>query len=144
MQDQDYWQDMSDSKHFSDNISIEELIKLADKEKSVDESARMNEVEKFIFDIGVTPVDKMPRTEGPNIYWAYCKWCKAQGKVPANRPVFFKMFSKIYPVCNSTKGVKTFWVNPAPFELDQDEWWEMRRALRKEPNYDKKKKDTKK
>lgn len=130
---------MAQQKHFSDDLTIEELIKLAEKEKTIDSSAKMSDVEQFMFDVSITPVDKLPRTEGPNIYWAYCKWCKNNRKIPANRQVFFREFAKKYPSCNSTKGVKTFWIDPKPFELPEEEWWQMRRALRKEPNYGKKK-----
>lgn len=116
-----------------DNLTIEELIALADKERTVDTSDKMSAIERFIFDTQITVVDKMPRTESPNVYWAYCKWCKANDRVPATRKLFFREFKTKYEMCNSTKGVKTFWIDPTPFEISKDEWWEMRRVLRREP-----------
>lgn len=129
---------MAQQKSYSADLTIEQLIELAEQQKTVSEDDKITQVEQFILDLGVTEVDKLPRTEGPNIYWAYCKWCKANDRVPLKRIAFFKEFKKRFKICNSTKGVKTFWVDPTPFELEQDEWWQMRRALRREPNYKKK------
>lgn len=136
---------MEPRKPFLDNVSIEDLIELASKEATVDESSKITDVGFFIMDTTITPVDKMPRTEGPHIYWAYCKWCKRNSKVPMTRVKFFAEFKKRFKICHSSKGGVTYWIDPKPFELSTDEWWEMRRALRREPNYNKKKKkDTKK
>lgn len=136
---------MEPRKPSLDNISIEDLIKLADKEKTQSLDDKINDAELFMMDTQIKESRVSPPVEGQNIYWAYCKWCKANDKVPARRVIFFREFKKRYEVTDKWPGGIRFWIERAPFHLEGDEWWEMRRALRREPNYNKKKKkDTKK
>lgn len=110
------------------HLSIEELIEAAKKLPTKNETEKLNNVEKFILDIGVVE-DLSNEVPTQNIYWIYHKWSEYKGTKRLNRKLFFTEFGRIFKR-RFKSGSPVYYVNKQPFELSMDEWWEMRKHFR--------------
>lgn len=100
-------------------------------------------VDDFIADFEIEPnpectaKERMPAMD---IYWAYLKWHKATQTTrskPIARRRFFALFREYFEGHNSA-GRKTYYIKAEDIRLEKgsEEWWKMRRHLRKERFYE--------
>jgi hypothetical protein len=118
---------MSQSNPYDTNISIEELIKLAQADTTND---RISDVGEFILECQLVPTEKA-LVESMIVYWTYIKWCKGKGIVPLGRNSFHKEFKTRFKDVQRPNG-KRYYIESAALTISKDEWWRMRKALRNE------------
>jgi len=116
---------MNDKKELTE----EELVAIA-KQPSVDKprKIKLNEMEQFISDVGIEASEDI--VPGQHIYWVYRNWCRDLGKKPKTNIKFFREFKKHFTIYTMRHGGKCYLVKKEPFELTEQEWWDMKKFYR--------------
>jgi hypothetical protein len=115
-------------KHVIHELSIEDLIALAqgaDEEVIMD---KLSEAGKFIFEMKIKHGDV--RIPAFVIYHTYKNW-KGWDQKRQSKPFFFKDFKKYFEPLRTTDGM-VYLLNPKPFDLSEDNYWLIRAEIRNE------------
>lgn len=119
---------MSTDRKKPEELSEDELISLALSRKGPVDMGKLTEASKFIYDLqiknGDTPV---PLTV---IYYTYKLW-KGFDNKKQNRNQFFRDFGKYFTQYRGTGG-RYYLLNPEPFDMSEEMYWESRNDLKRE------------
>jgi hypothetical protein len=129
---------MSDTKNNKKviyDLSPEDLIKLATGSKEEVVMDKLTEAAKFIYDLNIKHGDE--KISAQVIYHAYKKYRNYSHVQPKIQ--FFSDFKKYFQPGRNKDGIY-YLLNPKPFDLSDDAYWEMRALERKEKAYKRRKK----
>jgi hypothetical protein len=128
---------MSTTKRIIDVLSVEDLISIATSSKEEVIMDKLTPAAKFIYDIGIKSGDaKVPAYL---IYHTYREWHGWENKGRQSRTDFFRDFCKHFESHRTKDGIH-YLLNPKPFDLSKEKYWEIRATLRHEKSRRKKKK----
>lgn len=119
---------MSKSKVIIYELSSEDLAKIAtgsDEEVIYD---KITEAAKFIYALGIKHGKE--RISAQLLYYHYREW-KGWGNKKQSKGPFFRDFNKYFESTRGRDG-KLYFLDPKPFDLSKETWWEMRAQLRNE------------
>ncbi len=109
-------------------LSIDDLIALAQGASEEVIMDKLTEASKFIYDLGIKHGDtKIPAAL---VYHTYKHW-KGWDQKRQSKPLFFKDFKTYFEPHRTTDGM-VFLLNPKPFDLSDDTYWLIRAELRNE------------
>jgi hypothetical protein len=120
--------------------SIEELIALAKAEPTKEDHVRLSQYDKFLIEFKIE-ASSTESTIAQNIYWAYIKWCRSNNSIPLTRLTFFKQLSKKFARGKNWEGVLVYKVSKALFEINKEEYFQLRAHFRKEQQHVNRKKE---
>lgn len=116
-------------------LSVEDLIKLAQDSKQPVVMDDITEASKFIYALNIRHGDV--RIPAQLVYFTYKQW-KGWDKKPQPKPYFFRDFSKQFESVRTNEGT-SYLLDPKPFDLSEENYWLMRKDLREQRNRNKKK-----
>lgn len=119
---------MSDhkSKKIVHELSIDELIRLAQQSPGPIMADELTEASKFIYALNIRHGDE--RIPAQLIYYTYKQW-KGWDKRPQPKPFFFRDFSKYFEQVRSKEGMN-YLLDPKSFDLSKEAYWLSRKDQR--------------
>lgn len=129
---------MSDhkSKKIVHELSVEDLIRLAQETTQPVVMDELTEASKFIYALNIRHGDE--RIPAQLIYYTYKQW-KGWDKRPQPKPYFFRDFSKYFEQVRSKDGMN-YLLDPKSFDLSQEAYWLSRKDHREQQQKAKKSK----
>lgn len=116
------------NKKIVHELSIEDLVALAQGAKPEDIAEKISEAAKFIYEMNIKHGDaKIPAAL---IYHTYKCW-KGWDQKRQSKPFFFRDFSKYFDPHRTTDGM-CYLLNPKPFDLSDETYWLIRAEMRNE------------
>lgn len=123
------------SKKIIHDLSVEDLINLAQKSQEPVVMDELTEASKFIYELSIRHGDsKIP---AQLIYYTYKQW-KGWDKRPQPKPYFFRDFSKYFESVRSSDGIN-YLLDPKSFDLSKEAYWLTRKDAREQRAKNKKK-----
>lgn len=117
---------MSGNKKVVHELSIEDLIKLAQGSNEPVVMDELTEASKFIYALNIRNGDiKIP---AQLIYYTYKQW-KGWDKRPQPKPFFFRDFTKYFEQVRTKDGI-SYLLDPKPFDLSEETYWLMKKDQR--------------
>lgn len=119
---------MSVNKKNIYELSVEELIQLAQESAEPVVMEELTEASKFIYANNIRHGDvKIP---AQLIYYTYKQW-KGWDRKPQPKPYFFRDFSKYFEQVRTKEGM-TYLLDPKPFDLSQETYFMIRKDIREQ------------
>lgn len=128
----------SPRKRIIQELSVEDLVKLATSSDEDVVMEKLTDSAKFIYELGIRPGDD--KVSAQMIFHHYKQW---KGSEYQSRNRFFRDFSKYFQRVIDEHG-SYYLVDPKPFDLSQEQWWIMRAELRHERALQRRKRHAKK
>lgn len=119
---------MSGNKKVVHELSVEDLIKLAQGSKEPVVMEELTEASKFIYALNIRHGDD--RIPAQLIYYTYKQW-KGWDKRPQPKPFFFRDFTKYFEQIRTKEGI-SYLLDPKPFDLSKETYWLMRKDQREQ------------
>lgn len=120
-------------KRIIEDLSTEELIKLATSSSEPVDMGGLTDAARFIYEKNIK--SGKAEIEAELVYFTYKQW---RGKNSQPRPLFFKDFKKYFDSKRKTNGIY-YLLNPKSFDLSDENIWVMRALKREEKNKKEKK-----
>ena len=120
---------MSKDRKIVHDLSVEELIALAEGSKPVEHKVEeATEAAKFIYALNIRHGDA--RIPAQLIYYTYKQW-KGWSNKYQPKPFFFREFTKYFEQVRTKEGI-SYLLDPKPFDLSEETYWIMRKQQRDE------------
>ena len=109
-------------------LDIDSLVALAQGAEPEEIADKISEAGKFIYDLNIKHGDT--KISAQLVFHTYKHWKGWANKRQA-RPQFIKDFNKYFEASRTSNGM-VYLLNPKPFDLSQENYWQMRNELRNE------------
>lgn len=119
---------MSGTKKILHELSVEDLIRLAQGSTEPVVMEELTEASKFIYALNIRHGDE--RIPAQLIYFTYKQW-KGWDKKPQPKPFFFRDFTKYFEQVRTKDGI-SYLLDPKPFDLSKETYWMMRKDQREQ------------
>lgn len=116
------------SKKIIHELSVEDLINLAQKSQEPVVMDELTEASKFIYELGIRHGDE--KIPAQLIYYTYKQWKGWENKFQP-KPYFFRDFSKYFESVRSSDGIN-YLLDPKPFDLSKEAYWLSRKDAREQ------------
>lgn len=116
------------SKKIVHELSIEDLLKLAQGSSEPIVMEGVSESSKFIYALNIRHGDE--RIPAQLIYHTYRHW-KGWANKPQPKPYFFRDFSKQFEQVRTKDGM-CYLLDPKPFDLSKETYWLLRKDIREQ------------
>lgn len=124
-----------DKKKIIQDMPAEELMKIARASSEAVDVGRLTDAAKFIYALNIRAGDE--RIPASLIYFTYKKW-KGGGR-PDPKWAFFKDFQQYFEK-KMIQGGTHYMLDPKPFDLSKETYWEIRREIREKREKNRRKK----